>query len=115
MSRKGREVAEGVVTNVREYRLEKPLGRSAHMFVGQFDAQDLPLDLASRRRFNQSGWLFQTLVDPGWPTAASHQIELLVESLRPLTEKEVGQARVFLRFTSHLLHEVVREPEEARR
>ena len=106
--------AEGVVSNFREYRLDKPLGRSAHMFVGRFDAREQPLDVASSRRFDQPGSFSPRLAEPGGPAAASHQVELLVESLRPLTEDEVGQARVFFRFAQHLLHEFARQPEEVR-
>jgi hypothetical protein len=106
--------AEGVVSNFREYRLDKPLGRSAVMFVGRFDAQEQPVDAASIRRSDQPGSFFSPLAEPGGPAAASHQVELLVERLRPLTEDEVGQARVFFRFAQHLLHEFARQPKEVR-
>jgi len=106
--------AEGVVSNFREYRLDKPLGRSAVMFVGRFDAQEQPVDAASIRRSDQPGSFFSPLAEPGGPAAASHQVELLVERLRPLTEDEVGQARVFFRFAQHLLHEFARQLEEVR-
>jgi exosortase len=106
--------AEGVGGNFREYRLDKPLGRSAQMFVGRFDAREQPLDVASSGRFDQAGSFLARLAEPGVPAAASHQVELLVECPRPLTEDEVGQARVFFRFAQHLLHEFARQPEEVR-
>ena len=105
---------EGVVNNFREYRLSKPLGRSAQMFVGRFDAREQPLDVTSSRRLDQLGSFFPRLAEPGRPATASHQVELLVEGLRPLTEDEVGQARVFFRFALHVLHEFARQPEEVR-
>jgi exosortase len=106
--------AEGVVSNFREYRLDKPLGRSAVMFVGRFDAQEQPVDVASSRRSDQPGSFFSPLAEPGGQAAANHQVELLVESPRPLTDNETGQARVFFRFAQHLLHEFARQPEEVR-
>jgi hypothetical protein len=106
--------AEGVVNNLREYRLNKPLGRSAHIFVGRFDAREQPLDVASSGRFDQPGSFFPRLAGPGEPAAGSHEVELLVESPRPLTKDEVGHARVFVRFALHVLHEFGRQPEEVR-
>ena len=105
---------EGPARNFREYRLDKPLGRSAHLFVARFDAREQPLDVAPGSRLDRSGSFLPRLAEPGGPAAASHRVELLVENPRPLTEDEVGQARVFFRFALHRLHESARQPEEVR-
>ncbi len=70
--------------------------------------------MASSRRSDEPGSFFSPLAEPGGPAAASHQVELLVESLRPLTDNETGQWRIFFRFAQHLLHEFARPPEEVR-
>jgi hypothetical protein len=106
--------ADGVGGNFREYRLDKPLGRSAQLFVVRFDAREQPLDVSFSGRFDEPGSFFPRFAEPGGPAAGSHQVDLLVESLRPLTEDEVGQARIFFRFAQHLLHEFARQPEEVR-
>jgi hypothetical protein len=104
----------GLVGNFREYRLDKPLGRSAHLFVAQFDVRDQPLDVASGRRLDEPWPLLPRLAEPGGPSVGSHQVELLVEVPRPLTVDEVGQARVFFRFALHRLHGFARPQEEVR-
>ena len=68
-------------------------------WVGSTPASNLSTS-SSSGRFDKPESFFSRLAEGGGPSAASHQVELLVETLRPLTEDEVGQAARFLSLRS---------------